>query len=81
MYSDLGVLNRTTQDLEEIENEEIRRQAEAERRAVEEQRRREEALRKAEEEEGFCDFHMSKDRDGHGKCASLLVVLTVACLP
>jgi hypothetical protein len=40
-----------TQDLEEIENEEIRRQAEAERRAVEEQRRREEAQRKAEEEE------------------------------
>ena len=40
-----------TQDLEELENEEIRRQAEAERRAVEEQRRREEAQRKAEEEE------------------------------
>lgn len=40
-----------TQDLEELENEEIRRQAEAERRAVEEQRRREEAQRKAEEDE------------------------------
>ena len=40
-----------TQDLEELENEEIRRQAEAERRAVEEQRRREDAQRKAEEEE------------------------------
>lgn len=40
-----------TQDLEELENEEIRRQAEMERRAVEEQRRREEAQRKAEEEE------------------------------
>jgi hypothetical protein len=40
-----------TQDLEEMENEEIRRQAEAERRAVEEQRRREDAQRKAEEEE------------------------------
>ena len=40
-----------TQDLEELENEEIRRQAEAERRAGEEQRRREEAQRKAEEEE------------------------------
>lgn len=40
-----------TQDMEELENEEIRRQAELERRAVEEQRRREEAQRKAEEEE------------------------------
>lgn len=40
-----------TQDMEDLENEEIRRQAEAERRAVEEQRRREEAQRKAEEDE------------------------------
>lgn len=40
-----------TQDMEEMENEEIRRQAEAERRAMEEQRRREEAQRKAEEDE------------------------------
>ena len=40
-----------TQDLEEMENEEIRRQAEAERRAVEEQRRRDEVQRKAEEDE------------------------------
>lgn len=40
-----------TQDMEELENEELRRQAEAERRVVEEQRRREEAQRKAEEEE------------------------------
>ena len=40
-----------TQDMEEIENEEMRRQAEAERRLVEDQRRREETQRKAEEEE------------------------------
>jgi chromosome segregation ATPase len=40
-----------TQDIEEIENEENRRQAEAERRQAEEQRRRDEAQRKAEEEE------------------------------
>jgi hypothetical protein len=40
-----------TQDMEEMENEENRRQAEAERRAVEDQRRREEAQRKAEEDE------------------------------
>lgn len=40
-----------SQDIEEMENEEIRRQAETERRAAEEQRRREEAQRKAEEEE------------------------------
>jgi hypothetical protein len=40
-----------TQDLEEMENEEMRRQVEAERRAVEEQRRRDEAQRKAEEDE------------------------------
>lgn len=40
-----------TQDMEDIENEEVRRQAEADRRLVEEQRRREEAQRKAEEEE------------------------------
>lgn len=40
-----------TQDLEDIENEDIRRQHEAERRLAEEQRRREEAQRKAEEEE------------------------------
>lgn len=40
-----------TQDMEELENEELRRQAEAERRVVEEQRRREEVQRKAEEEE------------------------------
>ncbi|KAH9818169.1 DASH complex subunit duo1-like [Teratosphaeria destructans] len=40
-----------TQDLEDAENEELRRQQEVERRAMEEQRRREEAQRKAEEEE------------------------------
>jgi hypothetical protein len=40
-----------TQDMEEIENEEMRRQAETERRIVEDQRRREETQRKAEEEE------------------------------
>jgi len=40
-----------TQDMEEMENEEIRRQAEAERRLVEEQRRREEVQRKADEDE------------------------------
>lgn len=40
-----------TQDIEDIENEETRRQQEAERRALEEQRRREEAQRRAEEEE------------------------------
>lgn len=40
-----------TQDMEDIENEEIRRQAEAERRVLEDQRRREEAQRKAEEDE------------------------------
>ncbi|TKA71571.1 hypothetical protein B0A55_07677 [Friedmanniomyces simplex] len=40
-----------TQDLEDAENEDARRQQEAERRVVEEQRRREEAQRRAEEEE------------------------------
>ncbi|KAF2764952.1 hypothetical protein EJ03DRAFT_255440, partial [Teratosphaeria nubilosa] len=40
-----------TQDLEDAENEELRRQQEVERRAMEEQRRKEEAQRKAEEEE------------------------------
>lgn len=49
------ILNPTwhgaSQDLEDAENEEVRRQAEVERRAVEEQRRREEAQRRAEEEE------------------------------
>lgn len=40
-----------TRDLEDIENEEARKQQEAERRAMEEQRRRDEAQRKAEEEE------------------------------
>lgn len=43
--------NGATQDLEDMENEEVRRQAEAERRLVEEQRRREEAQRKVEEDE------------------------------
>jgi hypothetical protein len=49
------ILNPTwggaTQDLEEIENEEVRRRQEEERRAREEERRREEAVRKAEDEE------------------------------
>jgi hypothetical protein len=40
-----------TQDLEDMEGEEVRRQEEAERRAAEEVRRREEAMRRAEEEE------------------------------
>lgn len=40
-----------TQDVEDMENETIIRQQEAERRAAEEQRRREEAQRRAEEEE------------------------------
>ena len=40
-----------SQDLEDLENEDARRQQEAERRVVEEQRRREEAQRRAEEEE------------------------------
>ncbi|KAF1826406.1 uncharacterized protein K489DRAFT_297619, partial [Dissoconium aciculare CBS 342.82] len=40
-----------TQDLEDIENEDIRRQHDAQRRAAEEQRKREEAQRRAEEEE------------------------------
>lgn len=40
-----------SQDLEDIENEGIRRQHEAERKLLEEQRRREEAQRRAEEEE------------------------------
>jgi hypothetical protein len=40
-----------TQDVEDLENEDLRRQQEAERRALEEQRRREEAQRRAEEEE------------------------------
>lgn len=40
-----------TQDLEDAENEDLRRQQEAERRVQEEQRRREEAQRRAEEEE------------------------------
>jgi len=49
------ILNPTwqgaSQDLEDTENEEVRRQAEAERRVAEDQRRREEAQRKAEEDE------------------------------
>nr|POF13230.1 dash complex subunit duo1 [Quercus suber] len=40
-----------TQDLEDIENEEVRRQHEMERRAADEVRRREESQRKLEEEE------------------------------
>ncbi|CAK3822812.1 DASH complex subunit duo1 [Lecanosticta acicola] len=40
-----------TRDLEDMENDELRRQQEAEKRAMEEQRRREEAQRRAEEEE------------------------------
>lgn len=40
-----------TKDMENIENEELRRQQDAEQRAMEEQRRREEAQRHAEEEE------------------------------
>lgn len=40
-----------THDVEDMENEEARKQQESERRAMEEQRRREEAQRKAEEEE------------------------------
>ncbi|KAK5131096.1 hypothetical protein LTR08_001314 [Meristemomyces frigidus] len=40
-----------TQDVEDMEGEDIRRQHEAERRVVEEQRRREEAQRRAEDEE------------------------------
>nr|POF03982.1 dash complex subunit duo1 [Quercus suber] len=40
-----------TQDLEDVESEELRRQQEVERRAAEETRRREEAQRKLEEEE------------------------------
>lgn len=40
-----------TQDVEDIENEDIRRQQEAERRVADEQRRREEAQRRAEDEE------------------------------
>jgi len=41
----------TTQDLEDDENEGLRRQQEAERRVLEDQRRREETQRRAEEEE------------------------------
>ena len=40
-----------TQDMEDLENEDLRRQHEAERRAAEEHRRREEVQRRAEEEE------------------------------
>ena len=40
-----------TQDLEDTENDELRRQQDAERRAMEEQRRREDAERRREEEE------------------------------
>ena len=40
-----------SQDIEDMENEDLRRQQEAERRAAEELRRREEAQRRAEEEE------------------------------
>jgi hypothetical protein len=40
-----------TQDLEDLENEDIRRQHEAQQRAADEQRKREEAQRRAEEEE------------------------------
>jgi len=40
-----------TQDLEDAENENLRKQQETERRVLEEQRRKEEAQRKAEEEE------------------------------
>ncbi|KAK4547765.1 hypothetical protein LTR36_000723 [Oleoguttula mirabilis] len=40
-----------TQDVEDMENEDVRRQQEAERRAADEQGRREEAQRRAEDEE------------------------------
>ncbi|EMC93078.1 hypothetical protein BAUCODRAFT_151443 [Baudoinia panamericana UAMH 10762] len=40
-----------TQDLEDAENEDLRRQQEAEKRTADEQRRREETARRAEEEE------------------------------
>jgi hypothetical protein len=50
------------------------------RRLRQKQRQKQRQKVEEEEEEGFCDFHMPKDRDGHGKGASLLVALTVACL-
>jgi hypothetical protein len=60
-----------TQDLEDMENEELRRQQEAERRAIEEQRRREEAQRKAEEEERKRAMAPSTERRGTSRTRSV----------
>lgn len=56
-----------TQDLEDAENEDLRRQQEAERRALEEQRRREEVQRRAEEEERRKAIAAATPTRGSGK--------------
>lgn len=60
-----------SQDLEDLENADLRRQQEAERRAMEEQRRREEALRKAEEEERKKAAAIATGRGGVGRRGSV----------
>lgn len=60
-----------SQDLEDLENADLRRQQEAERRVVEEQRRREEALRKAEEEERRKAAAVATGRGGVGRRGSV----------
>ncbi|CZT15975.1 uncharacterized protein RCC_01815 [Ramularia collo-cygni] len=60
-----------SQDLEDLENADLRRQQEAERRAMEEQRRREEALRKAEEEERKKAAAVATGRGGLGRRGSV----------
>lgn len=60
-----------SQDLEDLENADLRRQQEAERRAMEEQRRREEALRKAEEEERKKAAAVATGRGGVGRRGSV----------
>lgn len=59
-----------TQDVEDMENEELRRHQEAERRAAEEQRRKEEAQRRAEEEERRRTVAPSTGTRGTGRVRS-----------
>lgn len=60
-----------SQDLEDLENADLRRQQEMERRAMEEQRKREEALRKAEDEERKKAAAAAPGRGGLGRRGSV----------
>lgn len=60
-----------SQDLEDVENADLKRQQEMERRAMEEQRRKEEVLRKAEEEERKKAAAVATGRGGVGRRGSV----------